>query len=287
MLHRCGPIDTSHLYWNEHIKLSPEWLENFLKEKCKDNTFISLDELYELSQQKRPKLNRPFIGMTFDDGYHDNYEYALPIFDKLHIPFTVFVTNSFPDGTAFLWWYALEEILQNNDKIKLANGKEYDCGTKEQKEDIFLEIRALILKLEQKNLLEEFSKLLPGYQFDNASIVAESCLAWQEVQEMAQSQYCTIGSHTINHLALNQLTDEEMKNEIIGGKKALEAKVGQSVNHFSYPFGTPNEVGEREINAAKAAGFKTACLAVDGQVTNKDIKDSFSYPRIFLRELQR
>jgi peptidoglycan/xylan/chitin deacetylase (PgdA/CDA1 family) len=158
MLHRCSPINRDNLYWNEHMKVSPGFLKNFLIERSKTHEFISLDTLFELSKTGK-RLKRPFLVMTFDDGYRDNYEYALPIFDEMRIPFTVYVTNSFPDKKAFLWWYVLEDILQKNDTIVLPDGNKCICDTKNKKETEFLRLRTMILALNQEKLEEEFSKL--------------------------------------------------------------------------------------------------------------------------------
>jgi peptidoglycan/xylan/chitin deacetylase (PgdA/CDA1 family) len=122
MLHRCSPINKENLYWNEHMKISPEFLRNFLREHSKTHEFITFDMLHELSKAGQ-RLKKPFIIMTFDDGYRDNYEYALPIFEEMKIPFTVYITNSFPDKTAFFWWYILETILCQNKHIVLSSEK--------------------------------------------------------------------------------------------------------------------------------------------------------------------
>jgi glycosyltransferase involved in cell wall biosynthesis len=44
-------------------------------------------------------------------------------------------------------------------------------------------------------------------------------------------------------------------------KKLLESKLGHPVEHFSYPFGTKNEVSIRDVNLVKESGFKTAVIA--------------------------
>jgi peptidoglycan/xylan/chitin deacetylase (PgdA/CDA1 family) len=285
MLHRCAPINQENLYWNEHMKVSPEYLRNFLNEHKNAYNFINLDDLCLLSTTKR-KTRKPFIIMTFDDGYRDNYEYALPVFDEMRIPFTVYIANSFPEKTAFLWWYILEDIIQRNDYIDLSNGKKFICNTKDMKETVFLQLRMLILGLNQEKLKEEFNMLFSNYTLDYTSYNEELCLSWDMIKEMTNSAYCTIAAHTINHKTLNQLTDIEIEYEVLYGKKLLEEKIGKRINHFAYPFGTFNEVSTREINFVKTC-FNTACYAFGGGINKKNIGKLHELPRVFFGELHR
>jgi peptidoglycan/xylan/chitin deacetylase (PgdA/CDA1 family) len=268
------------------MKVSPEFLKDFIKERKNTYQFISLDDLYKLSISKQ-KLKKPFIVMTFDDGYRDNYEYALPVFDELHIPFTVYVTNSFPDKTAFLWWYILEDIIQNNKRLTLSDGEQFICETKKEKEDVFLSCRQLILALNQEKLVDEFASLFNNYKGDYQSYNDSLCLSWNQIQEMSNSSYCTIAAHTVNHKTLNRLTDVELKYEILSGKKVLEEKIGKQVKHFSYPFGTQNEIGIREAEFIKTCGFDTVCYSCGGEINKKNIKRPLELPRVFLGELHR
>ncbi|GHV43971.1 hypothetical protein AGMMS49546_27110 [Spirochaetia bacterium] len=268
------------------MKVSPEFLKKFLNEKNKLYEFISLDDFFVLSHSSQ-KLKKKFIIMTFDDGYRDNYEYALPIFDEMHIPFTVYITNSFPDKTAFLWWYVLEDILQQNEQIILANRERFDCRTKEEKEKIFLYLRQLVLGLNQESLIEEFKNLFYNYKIDYALYTDNLCLSWDMIKEMSISDYCTIAAHTMNHKALNKLTEDQLCHEIIHGKKCLEENIGKTINHFAYPFGTFNEVGNREIKFMQNCGFNTVCYSFGGNITMKNINRPLELPRKFFGELFR
>ena len=49
--------------------------------------------------------------ITFDDGYLDNYQWALPVLAELDIPATIFVTSSCLGGEREFWWDELETIL--------------------------------------------------------------------------------------------------------------------------------------------------------------------------------
>lgn len=286
MLHRCSPLSRDNLYWNEHMKVSPEFLKTFLSAQQKQYDFISLDDLVLLSEQNK-KMKRKFIVMTFDYGYRDNYEYALPLFDKMRIPFTVYVTNSFPDTTVFLWWYVLEDILQRNNHVSLPDGRQFRCETKEEKENVFLSLRHLVLNLNQENLIEEFKQLFFSHESDYTVYNDKLCLSWSMIQEMADSKYCTIAAHTMNHKALHKVAEEQLEYEIVESKNELENHIQKSVCHFAYPFGTFNEVGKREVEFVKHCGFATASFSCGGGVTKNAIHKPLELPRQFLGELSR
>jgi peptidoglycan/xylan/chitin deacetylase (PgdA/CDA1 family) len=287
MLHRCSPIDKNNLYWNEHMKVSPEFLKNFLTERRKTHDFISLDEFTDISKNK-VKIKKPFIIMTFDDGYRDNYEYALPVFEETRIPFTVYITNSFPDKTAFLWWYMLEDILIKNNTVILPDGKKFACSTKEEKESAFIELRSIILNLDQENTAGAFKELFYNYDIPDQSYYNDKlCLDWDEIKEMSGAKTCAIGAHTVNHKTLNKLTDLQLKYEIMEGRKLLEKHIEKPVKHFSYPFGTANEIGPRESEFIRTCGFDTVCYAAGGNIHKHTIQKRLELPRVFLGELSR
>jgi peptidoglycan/xylan/chitin deacetylase (PgdA/CDA1 family) len=45
------------------------------------------------------------VCVTFDDGYYDNLENAIPVLRDLGIPATIFVASKLIDGTAPVYWY--------------------------------------------------------------------------------------------------------------------------------------------------------------------------------------
>lgn len=283
MLHRVCPIDSERLSPNENMKVSPQFLENFIIElKAEGYQFISLDRLYEIlvNNEKVAKL----VIFTLDDGYVDNYTYAYPIFKKHNIPFTIYITTSFPERKAILWWYVLEDLLLENKVLVLSNGEKYICKTKKQKEDAFLRIRDIILKFKKDDFLNSLIKLFSNYKIDWFAKANELCLSWEQIIEMSKDNLCTIGRHTKNHYALNQLPYEEVISEIVEANKLIEEKIGKKVEHFSYPFGTRKEIGQREIEIVKAIGIKTATTALSGTIYNDHKNYLACLPRIMLTE---
>ncbi len=283
MLHRVHDFEKDKLPANENMKITPKFLENFiLKLKSEGYSFISLDRLHEILQNNETVEKHAVF--TLDDGYKDNYDYAYPIFKKYKIPFTIYITTSFPEKNAILWWYEIEDLIMKHDEIILSNNAKYICKTIEQKTKAFLEIRALIISLQQKNLLSQLNNLFDNYDVDWAGKCYELTMNWTQIKELSKDEMVTIASHTTHHYALRQLDDDECKSEIEEANKLIELKIGGKVEHFAYPFGGVNEVGKREFNLIKSLGLKTAVTTRVGGIypEHKDFPELL--PRIMLTE---
>ncbi len=265
MLHRISDFEKDKLFPNENMKVSPRFLEKFIIEcKNKGFEFISLDELYDILQHNK-KVDSYKIVMTLDDGYKDNYEIAYPIFKKHNVPFTIYLTTSFPNKTALLWWYSLEKLIIENEKLKIKD-KIFTCKTYEEKNRVFLEIRKMILKLNQKELKQELYEMFEGYDMDWYEFNNELCMSWEDVKNISQDSLCTIGGHTINHYAFNKLSENEIINEIKLANKEIEQQIGKKVKHFAYPFGSRNEVEKRDLEITKKFNFKTVTTTRSGTI---------------------
>ena len=173
MLHRVGNIDQSKLMANENMKVSPEYLDDFLKFMKSKYDIVRTEEVPSLLNKER---NRPFVCFTMDDGYKDNYTTALPIFKKHNVPFTIFLASDFMEGTVNLWWYALEDLILNYEKIELSDGSKYTTRTMEEKQDAFMKIRKLILGLNPLVLEEALDGLFSSYKINWRSRCKELCM---------------------------------------------------------------------------------------------------------------
>jgi peptidoglycan/xylan/chitin deacetylase (PgdA/CDA1 family) len=67
-----------------------EWLH----EHC---TIVPFDRLL-IAASEHHHAARPVVALTFDDGYADNFDYALPILAETKTPATFFLTAGFVDG---------------------------------------------------------------------------------------------------------------------------------------------------------------------------------------------
>lgn len=283
MLHRVHPFEDNKLLPNENMKVSPKFLEKFIvKLKSKGYEFISLDRLYEILKNGE-KVEKQII-FTLDDGYEDNYEIAYPIFKKYNVPFAVYITTSFPEKKAILWWYILEDLIIENSEIVLFDDSKYICKTEEEKIDTFLKIREIIISFKQENFLEKLNELFVNYKIDWFLKCDELAMSWDEIKKLSEDEIVTIAGHTKNHYALNRLIKDGVIKEIVEANELIESKINKKIEHFAYPFGSRNEIGQREFDIIKSLNFKTVTTTRKGNIYYKHVNYLECLPRIMLTE---
>ena len=282
MFHRVLPKSKKQRIWsNSYLEVTPEFLNNtILYFKKKNYQFISLDELaYILGNKIIPK--RKFVVFTFDDGFKDNLVYAYPIFKKHKVPFTIYITTSFPDYKACLWWNILEKLVVDNNEIKFTfkdNSYSFNCNNLKNKEVSFERIHRFIKNIEVDELKPFFENLFRKY--DKESYIKSVVLNWNEINQLASSEIVTIGAHSISHNSLLKLDDKQSFFEISESKKIIENKIASEINHFSYPFGSLNDFSKREIKYCSNLNFTTATSTISSNIVKKYYNNPLSLPRI-------
>lgn len=150
------------------------------------------------------------VAVTFDDGYHDQLERAVPVLQALGIPATFFLTTRLLDGRA-------------------------DGG---------------------RGYWERWPHL-----------------TWRGAHELARAGM-SIGSHSVEHARLPELSTAGLVHELQDSKKALEDRLGVRVASFSYPHG---EADRRVKQAVEEAGYELACGSLFG--INRPPVDRFALRR--------
>ena len=270
MFHRVLPVESRpRIRGHAALEVSPETLEQTVNYFARRNYNVySPDDLYQFLTGVR-KADQPFVLFTFDDGYVDNLIYAYPIFKKHNIPFTVNVSTCFPEQTAVIWWYLLEDLILNRERLIFEHeGKSYnfDCGTQEDKARAYAITRKLFkfANVRERELLTKSVLLANG--MDILQKIEEVALNWNQLKQLASDRLVTLSAHTVNHYVLSSLGDEDVRYEILESKRILESNLDKQIDHFAYPFGNRREAEAREFRIAAACGFKTALTTRTGSI---------------------
>ena len=238
----------------------------FLKQNYK---ILPLSELYT---QIANGDNSPNIYITFDDGYLDNVNIALPILKKYNVPATFFVVDRFLKNDDFMWWYYLwDQIKQKN--YAFINSKKIILDNIKSKFIFFGKISKELINLnyrDQKVFIDNIfnSKI----NFDYNYLIYD----YQLLKQIASEKLIEIGSHTLTHPKLSSLTESEIIKEIKISKNIIETKLNKSVDFLAYPYGGKNEINRLVMKIAKNSGYK---LGLSTKKKNKQLDDFFDIPR--------
>jgi peptidoglycan/xylan/chitin deacetylase (PgdA/CDA1 family) len=259
---------------------SPEKLTDYLGRIMSVFEVVPFDDLVERGIRGRGLRNA--MAITFDDGYANNYTYALPVLEALGAPFTVFVTTGLTDTDRVTW----------NDRLEFAvhTTRAHSLSTDFMEEDLGLvtmaERRAAVSRL--KDVLKAkpietiegcvddvFDSL--GADPADARFEHVRYLTSRQIREMA-GRGVTFGAHTVTHPILSREKPERVRQEITASKAALEALTGREVTCFAYPNGRREDYNDAVIEEVKRAGFRGGATSVYGLARPGD--DPYQIKRI-------
>jgi peptidoglycan/xylan/chitin deacetylase (PgdA/CDA1 family) len=79
-------------------------------------------------------------------------------------------------------------------------------------------------------------------------------LSWQDIKEMAAMGH-EIGSHTIYHANMAQVSTEQARRELVDSKRTLEDRLLRPVRWFAYPYGNRASFPRERLPLVFEAGY--------------------------------
>lgn len=283
MLHHVRPMQADPFDPNALLAVTPEFLEctvNFVRTAGFD--VIALDEVP--ARLAEPGVRR-FCAFTFDDGYRDVRDHALPVLARHGVPSTIFVTSSFADGTGTLWWHLLEEALRQLDcaLVDLGEGVEaLDLRGPEAKQRTWSALLPRLRRLHEEKMREIIDGLAARAGLDARAMTRAECLNWDELRGVVKDPLVTIGAHTVHHPMLAQWPRYLVVDEMAGSRADIARQLGTVARHIAYPVGDPASAGAREFEIAREIGFETGWTTRPGHLFRAHARYATALPRVSL-----
>lgn len=207
------------------------------------------------------------VSVTFDDGYLDNMELALPILEAHQVPFTVYVpSGGLQDGEP-LWFDRVRASLGSTSQAELDTSRIGLPGpqgllslSKWQRPVTMRRVLDRLWMLPIAQVLEIVARIerVYGTTADPKLLAQRMCAA--QIRAM-HGRGAEIGAHTVHHPNLALMSQAEVEAEMRESRQALEALCQDSVDGFAYPGG---RMGAATVAAARAVGFRHAVTTVKG-----------------------
>ena len=246
-------------------------------------------------------LSTRAVVITFDDGYLDNLQNALPILQALEIPATIYIATGNVGTNREFWWDDLERLTLGAPNLPTIvrleiNGRDFKWNLEGNEADdrswnvlspnertprqrLFCELHALLRPLpapQQEAVLAQL-RGLTGAAPEARPLYR--CLAESELKMLAAEPLITLGAHTVSHPDLALRSREEQHAEIAGSKAQLEELSARPVEHFSYPYGSQNDYSMEVCAELK---LRTAVTCVAQAVESGT--SPFRLPRLLVRD---
>lgn len=279
--HRIGEPASSPLY--DHVfSASPAAFVAQVQMVRERYHVVGLEEALA-AVDKGFAFKRPTVLVTFDDGYRDNFDLALPILADLGVPATFFLPTSFLDQPALPWWDHVALIIkrtrQERFALELPEPVEIDMA----RDGIAGATAAIVRPLLAAGQFDEpafFAHLHERADVPNetATIARDLFITWDQARKIISADM-TIGSHSINHPRLALLAEAQQRAELAGSKERLEAELGREIVALAYPFGDATAFDTTTQQLAAEAGYRLAFTALPG-VNRPGIVDRFAIARL-------
>jgi peptidoglycan/xylan/chitin deacetylase (PgdA/CDA1 family) len=218
-----------------------------------------------------------FGAISFDDGYQDNYDVAVPVLKSEGINATFFIATSYLSGNAMFNDIVYSAVTQTT-------LLEFGWAS------LSVEVRSLSDCSKRKSLAKELIeklKYLPPNVRDATALEIAKQLGGTVDQNLMMSkrsladlfkQGMSVGSHTHRHLVATTVTLDEFAADIQNSIDELIEITGQKPELFAFPNGKSNfDQTDEYVNLVRKSGFSAALTTDLGSNFNRS--DLFTLKR--------
>jgi peptidoglycan/xylan/chitin deacetylase (PgdA/CDA1 family) len=216
--------------------------------------------------------------ITFDDGYADNADVALPILQRHGLVATFFVASGFLDG-GLMWNDSIIESIRGCllDRVDLA---EFDLGCRPlaNAAERVACISALLAKIKYLNLPEREAAVAQVRRAAGVNRLPDDLMMRSEQVRQLHRAGMEIGAHTVSHPILTMLQAPDAEREIAEGRAHLQRIIDAPVDVIAYPNGKPlRDYDATHVAMVRRLGFRAAVSTAAGAAGSGD--DPHQLPR--------
>ncbi len=256
---------------------------------------VALGDLVATSRASGPigptrrarKHGRPQIALTFDDGYADNLEHALPALEAHDAPATIYVSTGALGRPRGFWWDRLALLLAGRAEVELelvlaGSPLRVSLHGARAATDALVALHSRLRLLDADVVDAALVTIASQLGTDVPEPRSARTLRHEELEKLAASPLVTVGAHTVDHRLLAGLPPGTQEAQMRRSVLELEKLLGRPVRDFAYPYGDPSSFDRDSLAAARRCGFATACTTLGGRVTR--LNDRLQLPRWMVRD---
>lgn len=259
--------------------LSPKLFEELLKYVSKYFNIITFQQIEEYQHTSKPNMI-----LSFDDGYYDFLEYAMPIMEKYHVSANLNIIPSCVENQEPMWNIKLYDFL-NSSPIKLIKEMEiegFSYKINERNKSQFGMLLGRHLKQMPREEREIYLKELEPIFEKNSHIKYTRMLTIKDVIEI--SQYHEIGVHSYSHESMEYESDIFFREDFLKCQDFFNHKLQLPMNIYAFPNGSYRDT---QLSFLKDNRIEHILLVNNQCATyNKNIYNRFTFYADSISELK-
>lgn len=272
MYHRVSQIDPGRFtQYEPTVSATPVLFDRQMAIVRDHFNTISIDNLFNWLWGDAALPHRPLL-ITFDDGYRDNFDIALPILKKYGLPGIFFLaTDYIGSGRPFDWdmtAHCFNHTRKREAHLPMAGRRVWKNEL--ERDDVMNEWIRLMLRQPdhlRREVVEGLSVALDISIPQNT--FQDLCLTWDQVRNLAAAGM-GIGSHTRTHVVLDRIPPVQAREEMFESRERIEKETGLLSGAFAYPNGIFNPGLEELVDEV---GYEVAFSTHQGPSILSAVKD--------------
>jgi peptidoglycan/xylan/chitin deacetylase (PgdA/CDA1 family) len=239
---------------------------------------LPLAELWRRAEDHELPPNA--VAITFDDGYADNHQLALPLLRKHGVPATLFLASSVAAEREPLWYdkvlYALKVTrctYLDFPPLGLAAAPLVSISLRQAAALRCLAGLRGLPDGERQRCQRELFAALRVHDFGG---LHGMMMSWAEARQLEGGGFA-VEAHTANHPIMSRLTRDEALAEVLTSRRAIESELQKEVRFFAYPNGKRDDFTDESKKVLREAGFHAAFTTAPRK--NSTIDDPYALGR--------
>lgn len=167
--------------------------------------------------------------------------------------------------------FTISELVKLDEIPKKSFVVTFDDGF----EDNFLNAFPILKKYNFKATIYLVPNQKTNHWEEKNTSVLSNLLNNEQILQMQNSGLIEFGSHTLSHVNLSTINDEQLLNELKKSKEEVEKITNQECEAFAYPYG---KFDDNIVNSVKRVGYKNATVVKRGLFKKDD--DVFTIKRV-------
>lgn len=220
----------------------------FLK---KNFNLVSLQKGIDNLRQGR-YADKPYLAITIDDGFQDNFNLAWPILRHHDVPATIFLATDFIDTGRSPWPTQLKEALEHTQVKYMETPFRANINNFSMRLNVAQQLKKAWGPLSPEERFEKIKEFRKHLRVDLESYYPP--LTWEQIKRMRVGGI-EYGSHTVYHSILPVVDSTVMQRELYNSKLRIEDVLQEPCTLFAYPDGKHSVITKE---ALLSSGYRAA-----------------------------